>query len=74
VSAFADEIGDDSVFLTLLNPSELQRQQLAPSKTTPEQHRQHRVIADLTRCGRRPTSQQSPALFQRKPVPQRDSG
>jgi hypothetical protein len=35
VPTFADEIGDDPVLLALLNPGELQRQQLAPPKPTP---------------------------------------
>jgi hypothetical protein len=47
VSALADEIGDDPMFLTLLNPSELQRQQLPPSKAAPEEYREHRVIAEF---------------------------
>jgi len=38
VSALADEIGNDPVFLTLLNPSELQRQQLPPSKAAVARH------------------------------------
>jgi hypothetical protein len=38
VPAFADKIGDDPVLLTLLNPSELQGQQLAPAEPTPEKH------------------------------------
>jgi hypothetical protein len=45
VSAFADEIGDNPVHLPLLNP--LLYGQLAPSKPAAEQHRQHRVIAEL---------------------------
>ncbi len=58
------------MLLALLNPLELQGQQLAPSKTTPEQHPQHRVIAEFARGGRRPPRQQSPSLLGREPVSQ----
>ena len=70
--AFADEIGDDPVLLALLNPSELHGQQLAPPKATPEEHREHRVIADLAQCDRCPLRQQSPSLLRRERVRQPD--
>ena len=70
--ALADEIGDDPVLLALLNPSELHGQQLAPPKATPEQHREHRVIANLARRDRCPVRQQSPSLLRRQPVPEPD--
>ena len=66
--AHADEIGNDPVLLPLLNPPELQRQQLSPPKPTPEEHREHRVIAELARCGRCPLRHQSTSLLRREPV------
>jgi hypothetical protein len=53
VPTLTDEIGDDPVLLALLNPPESQGQQLAPPEPTPEEHREHRVIAELARRGRR---------------------
>ncbi|HEV3061848.1 MAG TPA: hypothetical protein VGY48_26585 [Vicinamibacterales bacterium] len=70
--ALADEIGNDPVLLALLNPPELQGQQLPPPKATPEEHREHRVIAELARYGRCPLRQQSPSLIRGEPVPQPD--
>jgi hypothetical protein len=47
VSALTNQISDDPVLLALLNPTQFERQQLAPPKPTAQEHGQHRVIAEL---------------------------
>jgi hypothetical protein len=61
------------MFLSLLNPSALQRQQLPPSKAAPEEYREHRVIAEFAQCRGRSPRQESPPLLRREPIPQADT-
>jgi hypothetical protein len=46
VPTLADEISDDPVLLALLNPLELQRQQLAASKPAADEHGDHGVVPE----------------------------
>ena len=48
MSTLADQIGNHPVLLPLLNPLEAQGQQLGAAESTTNQHRDHRVVAQLT--------------------------
>ena len=61
-------IGDDPVLLALLDPPELQGQQLAPPKPTAEEHGEDRVIAELARRCRCAQHQQASPLLRREPI------
>jgi hypothetical protein len=47
VTGLADEIGDDSMLLPLLDGLNMKGQQLGASQTAPDQHRDHGVIPQL---------------------------
>ena len=52
VSAFADEIRNHPVLLTLLNRLNVQRQQLGAAEATANQHGDHRLVSQLARVRR----------------------
>jgi hypothetical protein len=70
VSAFADEIGDHPMLLALLNGLEVQGQQLSAAQPAADQHRDHRVIAQLAWSGWHRTLEEPSALLGREPVPE----
>ena len=74
MSALPDQISDDPVFLTLLNPTQFEGEQLAAPRPTAQERGQHRVIAERARRGWGRGERQQPApLLRPEPVAQADA-
>jgi hypothetical protein len=71
MAGFADEIGNHPMLLALLDRLELQGQQLGTAEAAPNQHGDHRVVAQLSK-GRRSSGLEKapPPLLWRQPVPE----
>jgi hypothetical protein len=68
VASLADEIGNDPVLLPLLDRLEAQGQQLGSAEAASNQHREHRVIAQLAHGRPRGAFKKPATLLGRQPV------
>jgi hypothetical protein len=69
VAALANEVRDYPVRLPLLKGFERQGEQFAPAQAAANQHREYRVIAELSERRGSVVVEQAPALFGGEPVP-----